>query len=135
MRFYYMVLHRKLTALTTLLIFVTSASAFANSSQAREQTTPILDIIQEDDFIAMPIDVDITFDKAIVVDRETPDAFDEEYITQINYDILGEFDADFGLIKTRNTSERYRVKSGALPRGRYFKPDNSKLGAGISRKF
>ena len=120
-----------LTAALTLI----SGAAQANQNEPSLEVSPIISLDDKDDFISIPLDTTLVVKDMPIIDRELSEEFDTDYTTKVRYDLLGNVDADFGLIKNRKVSSRYRVKSGAQPRGRYFKAPKSKIGAGISSKF
>lgn len=118
----------------TLALTVTSGVSHANEPKETEHTKSIIKIVKQDDFVAIPMNLEFSVEQAAEIDRDIARDFDTDYVTAVKYeDALGDFDANIGIVK--NSKVKSKIRSGALPRYRNLRTPNSKLGAGLSRKF
>lgn len=128
----------KVTYLSTIILStlaISSGAAHATATTQSSETKPVVKIVQNESFVSIPLITDITINDAAELELELSEDFETDYISKIEYDIFGNMDAKLGLIKSKNVKSRYKTRPAIHPRGRYFKPLNSKLGASVSSKF
>ncbi len=125
----------KLLLTLTAFLVLMGGTAHANQNNEAETTEPVVDLVQKKDFVYIPLKIVLRVEEVPRIEKDLSDEFETVIIGKIGYDLVEDIDANIGLLKTDNVDSRYGIESGALPRGRYFEPLNSKLGAGISRKF
>ena len=129
-----------MTYLKPVLTATAALTLITSAAQASENRTPnpASNIVSPEDtigIISIPLDRTLDIKPVQKMERDVPTEYDTDYISKITYDLFGNIDADIGVLKTKHVKSRYRVRPALQPRGRYFKPPNSKLGAGISSKF
>lgn len=134
LRLYCMINVKNILKLTVAALLI-SGPAYASETQDPVVPESAVDTSQKVEFVFIPLDTNFKIKKLPQLNRELSDEYETDYISKIEYDLLGNMEADLGVVKTKNVKSRYRVRSGALPRGHYFKPVNSKLGAKLSTKF
>lgn len=121
----------KLAAATTLI----NGSAIAKENQNLVVDNSTVDSVTKVEFLLNPQDASLQMQKTPQLKRDLSDEYRTNNISKIKYNFTDGIEADLGLVKTTNAKIKFKTRSAALPRGRYFKPINSKLGAKLSTKF
>lgn len=127
--------HKIYLAITIASLLIFSADTYAETLEKPNQIQTVTDIIDQEEFISIPLNIEINTEDALELNGNSPVRFEDDSDVFFKYDFLGKLDAGIGVLGPEIISDKYNIKSGALPRGRYIEPINKKFGAGISSKF
>ncbi|WP_026941785.1 hypothetical protein [Hellea balneolensis] len=116
---------------------ILTPSAKASSPENRSEQNHILEKVTQDEFVNLPLDLTVEQNQEHTEKRfdRTAQNASEPNMLRLQRGFIADFDANVGIIKEHTTQQHMHTRSAALPRGRYFRPLNSKLGAAISKKF
>lgn len=124
-------------SLTTGLILL-GGSAHANETNKTkdlQELRPVVSTSQAKDIIYIPLNTNFEVENLPRLERDRQEAYRASYVTKIEYQLPGNIKANVGVVETKTIKRDYITKPASLPRGRYFKPINSALGAKLSSKF
>ncbi len=115
------------------LTFPAQASSVKNGLE----TKLVLEKVKNDNFVNLPLKSQSEQDTADTKPLPKIKIKNEAHspLPKIQRDLIADFNANLGIIKAEVRSQTFTRRPAALPRGRYFRPLNSKLGAEISKKF